>query len=48
MISNNLGWFRLIPTMHNAFIAWLYPVLALYIILYVVNLILSLVYRRRR
>lgn len=48
MISNNLGWFRLIPTMHYAFVTWLYPILALYIILYAINLILSLVYRRRR
>lgn len=44
---SDLGWLALIPKMHNAFVAWLYPILALYIILYVINLCFSLISRRR-
>lgn len=40
---NDLGWFSIIPKMHNAFLNWLYPIMALYIISYVINMIISLV-----
>lgn len=44
---DGFGWFVLIPKMHNAFVAWLYPILGLYIILYVINLCFSFISRRR-
>lgn len=42
------GWFRLITEMHSAFVAWLYPIMALYIILYVINLIIYLVFGSKK